>query len=253
VTSGVFFEEDAIMRAQQLELIYSQSGLLYEILPDKGDKTPTNNAGGDNTEKQKARYPCNLYVEDHLAHICPRLAEDQKFVTQQQPAVLTNPFQHGQNLTQASASTKGGSQGPSPSSNNPTSVNVYMVRGDAFISTRAHDYSKPSTSEKGKEVELPSLPLQIEKMLGEKMTRIPKGMFKKASHNPNARATQNYSMVEDLSQTPCAMSTLEVLQSYPSQRKALLIALGSTETCNPGTIMLDTTDLKPRLPYHVAF
>ena len=33
-TSGVFSEEDAIMRAQQLELIYSQSGLLYEILPD---------------------------------------------------------------------------------------------------------------------------------------------------------------------------------------------------------------------------
>jgi hypothetical protein len=33
-TSGVFSEEDAIMRAQQLELIYSQSGLLYEIFPD---------------------------------------------------------------------------------------------------------------------------------------------------------------------------------------------------------------------------
>jgi hypothetical protein len=131
--------------------------------------------------------------------------------------------------------------------------NVYMVRGDAFISTRAHDYSKPSTSEKGKEVELPSLPLQIEKTLGETMTRIPKGAFKKSSHNPNARATQNYSVVEDLSQTPCAMSTLEVLQSFPSQRKALLTTLGSTETCNLGTIMLDTTDLKPRLPYHVAF
>jgi hypothetical protein len=49
------------------------------------------------------------------------------------------------------------------------------------------------------------------------------------------------------------MSTLEVLQSYPSQRKALLTTLGSIETCNLGTIMLDTTDLKPRLPYHVAF
>jgi hypothetical protein len=34
VTSGVFFEEDAIMRAQQFELIYSQSGLLYNIFPD---------------------------------------------------------------------------------------------------------------------------------------------------------------------------------------------------------------------------
>jgi hypothetical protein len=110
-----------------------------------------------------------------------------------------------------------------------------------------------SNTEKGKEVDLPSLPLQIEKKLGEIMTRIPKGAFKKASHNPNARAAHNYSMVEDLSQTPCVMSTLEVLQSFPPQRKALLTALGSTETCNPGTIMLDTTDLKPCLPYHVMF
>jgi hypothetical protein len=49
------------------------------------------------------------------------------------------------------------------------------------------------------------------------------------------------------------MSTLEVLQSFPSQRKALLTTLGSTETCNLGTIMLDTTDLKPHMPYHVAY
>jgi hypothetical protein len=132
-------------------------------------------------------------------------------------------------------------------------MNVYMVRGDAFISTRAHDYSKLSASEKGKEADLPSLPLQIEKMLGETMTCIPKGAFKKASHNPNARATQNYSMVEDLSETPYAMSSLEVLQNSPSQRKALLTSLGSTETCNLGTIMLDKTNLKPHLPYHVAF
>jgi hypothetical protein len=90
-------------------------------------------------------------------------------------------------------------------------------------------------------------------MLGETMTHIPKGAFKKISHNPNARAAHNYSVVEDLSQTPCVMSTLEVLQSYPSERKALLTNLGSTETCNPGTIMLDTIELKPRLPYHVAF
>jgi hypothetical protein len=101
-----------------------------------------------------------------------------------------------------------------------------MVRGDALITTRVHDYSKPSTSEKGKEVELPSLPLQIEKTLGETMTHIPKGAFKKSSHNPNARAAQNYSVVEDLSQTPCAMSALEVLQRCSTQRKALLTALG---------------------------
>jgi hypothetical protein len=167
--------------------------------------------------------------------------------------VLTNPFQHGQNLTQASTSTEGGNQENFPPPNNPTSANIYMVRGDAFISTRAHDYSKPGTSEKGKEVDLPSLLLQIDKTLGETMTCIPKGAFKKASHNPNTRAAQNYSVVEDLSQTPCVMSTLEVLQSCPTQRKALLTTLGSTETYNPGTIMLDTTNLKPRKPYYVAF
>jgi hypothetical protein len=152
------------------------------------------------------RYPCNLCTEDHPTHLCPQLAEAQKFVTQKQPVVLTNPFQHGKNLTQAFARTEGGIQGPSPPANNPASANVYMVRGDAFISNRVHDYSKPSTSEKGKEVELPSLSPQIEKILGETMTRIPKGTFKKSSHNPNARAAQNYSLVEDLSQTPCVVS-----------------------------------------------
>jgi hypothetical protein len=179
--------------------------------------------------------------------------EAQKFVTQQQQAVLTNPFQHGQNLTQASTSVEGGSQENCPPPNNSYSMNVYMVKSDAFIMNRAHNYRKPRTPEKGKEAETPSLPLQIEKTLGETMTHIPKGALKRASHNPNARAAQNYFVVEDLSQTPCAMSTLEVLQSCPTQRKALLTALGSTETCNLGTIMLDTTDLKPRFPYHVAF
>jgi hypothetical protein len=149
----------------------------------KGDKKPTDNVGGDNTEKWKVRNPCNLCAEDHLTYLCPRLAETQKFVMQQQPLVLTNPFQHGQNLTQASASMEGGNQGPSLPSNNPTSMNVYMVKGDSFISTIAHDYSKPSTSEKGKEAELPSLPLQIEKTLGS--MKIPKGAFKKSFHNPN--------------------------------------------------------------------
>jgi hypothetical protein len=188
----------------------------------KGDKKPTDNVGGDNTEKQKVRYPCNLCMEDHPTHLCPRLAEAQKFVMQQQPVVLTNPFQHGKNLTQASASMEGGSQGPSPSLNNPASANVYMVKGDAFISTRVHDYSKPSTSEKGKEAKLPSLPLQIEKTLGETMTRIPKGAFKKSSHNPNARATQNYSVVEDLSQTPCAMSCFGGPPKLPFPEESLV-------------------------------
>ena len=43
------------------------------------------------------------------------------------------------------------------------------------------------------------------------MPKIPKGVFKKTLHNPNARAAANYSVVEDLAHTPSVMSTLEVL------------------------------------------
>jgi hypothetical protein len=65
---------------------------------------------------------------------------------------------------------------------------MYMMKGDSYIMTRAPNYGNPGTSEKGKEAENPPLTLQIEKMLVETMTRIPKGDFKKASYNPNARA-----------------------------------------------------------------
>jgi hypothetical protein len=219
----------------------------------RGIRNPLIMLVGETLRNGRPKYLCNLCAEDHPTHQCPRLVEEQKFVSQQHLVVLMNPFQHGKNLTQASTSVEGGSQGPSPSSNNHASTNVYMMKCDAFISTREHDYSKPSAFEKGKEAKIPSLPLYIEKTLGETMTHIPKGAFTKASNNPNARATHNYSMVEDLSQTPCVMSTLEVLQSYPSQRKSLLATLGSAETCNPSTIMLDIIDLKPRLPYHITF
>jgi hypothetical protein len=193
----------------------------------KGDKKPTNNAGEGHTEKKKSKYPCNICKKYHLTHQCPRLAKAQKLLAQQQPAVLTNLFLHGKNLSQASSSAEGASQGPPPSSNNPSSANVYMMKGSIDIMTRTYDYGIPNTFEKGKEAKNPNLPLQIEKMLGKKMTHIPKGAFKKYSHNPNERASQYYSVVEDLSQTPCAMSTLEVLQSFPSQRKDLLATLGS--------------------------
>jgi len=67
------------------------------------------------------------------------------------------------------------------------------------------------SAEKGKEAINPLTPHQIEKVVGEMMTYIPKGVFKKASHNPNVRAIHSYSVVKDLTHAPCAMSTLEVL------------------------------------------
>jgi hypothetical protein len=56
-------------------------------------------------EKKKSKYLCNLCMEDHPTHLCPRLAEAQKLLVQQQPVVLMNPFPQGKNMAQASAST----------------------------------------------------------------------------------------------------------------------------------------------------
>ena len=59
--------------------------------------------------------------------------------------------------------------------------------------------------------------LQIEKPIYDNVLRPPKGTIWKLTFNPSTRATQNYNIVEDLAQAPCAISTLEVLQHYPSQ------------------------------------
>jgi hypothetical protein len=95
------------------------------------------------------------------------------------------------------------------------------------------------------------MPLQIKKP--EPPPRIPKGVLKCSTHNPNARAAQNYSSVEDLGQTLCAMSAPEVLQMCPSERNALLSTLGALDPRGSKVIKFDVTDVKPRFPYHVAF
>jgi hypothetical protein len=48
-------------------------------------------------------------------------------------------------------------------------------------------------------------------------------------HNPKARSAQNYNIVEDITQAPCAMSALEVLQTCPTQRNSLFTSIGAFE------------------------
>ena len=84
-----------------------------------------------------------------------------------------------------------------------------MVRSLPLLQTRNKNYEK-ETPKKGKAIGETSNPLTIEKPV-ETIPNIPKGVFKKTLHNPNARAASNYSLVEYLAQNPCAMSALEVL------------------------------------------
>jgi hypothetical protein len=83
--------------------------------------------------------------------------------------------------------------------------------------------------------------------------RPPKGVVRRSSFNPHARAAQNYSIVEDLAQAPSAMSTLEVLQSCPAQQKALLKDIGGIDPTDTNLIVFDLEDHIPRLPPQLAF
>jgi hypothetical protein len=71
--------------------------------------------------------------------------------------------------------------------------------------------------------------------------------------NPHARAIKNYSIVEDLAQAPSAMSTLEVLQTCPTQHKSLLKAIGGIDPTDMNLISFDLEDHIPRLPPQLAF
>ena len=72
-----------------------------------------------------------------------------------------------------------------------------MVWSQTLLQTRNKNY-ETEAPEKGKSIGETSNPLTIEKPT-ETMPKIPKGVFKKTLHNPNARAVANYYVVEYLS------------------------------------------------------
>jgi hypothetical protein len=126
-----------------------------------------------------------------------------------------------------------------------------MVKSQIHVATQSHDYDSSQIVTSPESPPPPETTLQIKNLVP--LPRIPKGILKFSTHNPNVRFPQNYSIVEDLGLTPCAMSTLEVLQKCASQRNSLLSTLGSLDSCGSKVIKFDVTDVKTRLPYHVAF
>ena len=105
---------------------------------------------------------------------------------------------------------------------------------------------------KDKESIEPQNPLQIDKSMVDTMPQIPKGVYKRETHNPNVWVSPNYLVVEDLSQTPCDMSALEMLQIFPLQCNALLDAIGSLDSTDL-VAKFNLFDAKPCLHYHIAF
>jgi hypothetical protein len=71
--------------------------------------------------------------------------------------------------------------------------------------------------------------------------------------NPQDRETLNYSLVDDLAQSPVAMSILEVLQTCPTHWKSLLSSLRAVNPANTRFITFDLDSGESCLPALVAF
>ena len=79
-----------------------------------------------------------------------------------------------------------------------------MMNSHIDVTTRARHYGESKTS-KAKSIPGAIKPLHIERPSIESIPWIPKGSAKCVTINPNARVAQNYSIVEDLAQSPCAI------------------------------------------------
>ena len=127
-----------------------------------------------------------------------------------QPVVLTNPFptQQKQVIAQNTPPPLGGNLG-----NLPQGAREIRMPSTNNLHTRTKTYNPPT--EKSTEKEPPfshlDIPLNIENPPPDIVIKSPKSTLQKTTHNPNARETQQHSIVEDLAQAPCIMSALEVV------------------------------------------
>ena len=128
------------------------------------------------------------------------------------------------------------------------------------LQTRSHQYPKPpaqSTSESPSSGSTEPLstsngPLHIPQPKVEVHTNIPKGPLRRNA--ALGRAAHSYNIVDDLAQSPTAISTLELLQLCPSQKKALLSTMGAVDPANDQMIVFDAHQSEhPPLPTSVAF
>ena len=69
--------------------------------------------------------------------------------------------------------------------------------------------------------------------------------IRRVANNVTARAAISYSIVDDLAQTPTAMSALDILKTFPTHRKSLLATLGVVDPSDSNLITFDIENGEP--------
>jgi hypothetical protein len=229
---------------------------------EKGTTTTQTSQEGGTKEKRKAQFPCTICGEDHPTHQCPQKDEIHQYLAQQRGPPTTYCI----NSSLPSPTSKHGCLKSFPSTRGITgtphhegsssNASIYMCDHMVNLQTQNKNYDIPEPSNASPDAtssSQPSGPLQIEKPFLDAPLHPPKGILHHTTHHPNAWATHNYNIVEDLAQAPCAMSALKVLQSFPMQWKELLSAIGGVDPSESSLITFDTTQVTHRLSHQVSF
>ena len=97
-----------------------------------------------------------------------------------------------------------GNQENAPQGGIPPLAKIFGLDHDVNVQIRGHSYDIPPTVLDPPGSQLNGS-LSIKKPTIDIVPRPPKGVLRKTTHNPNARATQYYSIVEDSAQVPYVM------------------------------------------------
>ena len=116
---------------------------------------------------------------------------------------------------------------------------------DLNLQTRSRQSSTPpvfsvSESRSSDPIEplsTPNGPLQLPLPKAEIHPKPPKGLLRR--NDASGQAAHSYSIIDDLAQSPAAISTLELLQSCPSQKRALLSTIGTFDPTDDQLIVFD--------------
>ena len=125
---------------------------------------------------------------------------------------------------------RGGNQETPLQGENPPISNIFGLDHEVNIQKGAHSYDTPPSVLESSGSK-PNGSLTIEKPTIDIVPWPPKGVLSKSKHNPNARETQKYSIVEDLAHAPCAMSPWRYYKVFHLKEKHYCLQLAqSTRT-----------------------
>jgi hypothetical protein len=107
---------------------------------DNGNNEKLNNNSSEgNKERRKVKFPCKLCIDDHLTHLCPKLAEAARLLSLS-PGVLTNPFPHNQHIASSSLNAENVVSGnQNPPMQDVDRICINMVKYEVNVAIRSRD------------------------------------------------------------------------------------------------------------------